>query len=45
MGFEAFEWKFDPFEGEPKHSNANSKRSKAIQSIRMQILTILMGLE
>ena len=34
--FEAFEWKFEPFDRDSKHSNANSSHSKGIRSIRMQ---------
>jgi len=44
-GFEAFECKFEPFERDSKHSNANSNNSKVIQSIRVQILTIRKGSE
>ena len=39
-GFNAFQGKFEPLEWDLKHSNANSKHSKDIRSIRMQILTI-----
>ena len=35
--FEAFEWKFEPFESDSKHSNANSNHLKGILSIRMRI--------
>ena len=38
--FEAFKWKFEPFERDSKHMNANSNHSKGIQRIPMQILTI-----
>ena len=38
--FKAFECKFEPFERDSKHSNANSSRPKGIRSIQMQILTI-----
>ena len=34
-GFEAFQFKFEAFERDSKHSNANSKHSKVIGSIRM----------
>ena len=44
-GFEAFEWKFEPFEKDLKHSNANSNISKGIRSIRIQIQTIRKGFE
>ena len=43
-GFEAFEWKFEPFERDSKHSNPNSNRTKGIRSIRIQIRTIRKGL-
>ena len=36
-GFEAFECKFEPFERDSKHSNANSNNSNQIWSIQMQI--------
>ena len=39
-GFEAFEYKFEPFERDSKHLNANSNHSKGFRSIRMQIVTI-----
>ena len=39
-GFEAFKSKFQPYERDSKHSNANSNHSKGIRSIRMQIQTI-----
>ena len=39
-GFEAFICNFEQFESDSKHSNANSKYSKGIQSIQMQIQTI-----
>ena len=39
-GLEAFEFKFEPFEKDSKHSNANSNHSKGIRSIQMQIWTI-----
>ena len=42
-GFEAFEYKFEPFERDSKHSNVNSNLSKGIRSIRMQIITIRKG--
>ena len=38
--FELFEYKFPSFEKDTKHSNPNSKFSKGIRSIQMQILTI-----
>ena len=44
-GFKAFECKFEPFERDLKHSNANSSHSKGFQSIRMQILSIRKGFE
>ena len=44
-GFEAFEWKFQPFERDLKHLNTNSNLSNQIQSILMQILTIRNGFE
>ena len=33
-GFEAFEWKFEPFEKDWKHSNANSNHLKGIRSVQ-----------
>ena len=39
-GFKAFEWKFETFERDSKHSNPNSNYSKGTRSIRMQIQTI-----
>ena len=42
-GLEAFEFKFEPFEKDSKHSNANSNHSKGIRSIQMQIRTIQKG--
>ena len=39
-GLEAFEFKFEPFERDSKHSNANSNNSKVIRIIWMQIQTI-----
>jgi len=42
-GFETFECKFEQFERDSKHSDANSSYSKGIQSIRMHILTIEKG--
>ena len=44
-GFEALECKIETFEWDSKHSNANSKLSKGIRSIQMQILTLLKGFE
>ena len=38
-GLEAFEFKFEPFEMDSKHSNANSNHSKGIRSIQMEMLT------
>jgi len=38
-GFEAFILKFEPFERDSKHLNANSNQSKGIRRIRMQIQT------
>ena len=35
-GFESFKCKFEPFERDFKHSNANLNNSKGIRSIRMQ---------
>ena len=43
--FEAFEWKFEPFERDSKHSNAHSNHSKEIRSILMEIWTIRKGFE
>ena len=43
-GFEVFESKFDPLKRDSMHSNTNSNHSKGIGTIRMQILTIRMGL-
>ena len=43
--FEALECKFEPFERNSKHFNANWSISKGIRSIRMQILTIEKGFE
>ena len=42
---EAFECKFEPFESDSKHSNANSSHLKVIRSIQMQIRTIRKGFE
>ena len=39
-GLEAFEYKFEPFEWDSKHSNGNSKHSKVIGSIRIQVRAI-----
>ena len=39
-GFEAFECKFEPFDRDSNHSNANSRHLKGIRSIRMQIRPI-----
>ena len=44
-GFEAFQFKFEPFERDWKHSNSNSNHSKGIRSIEMQIRTIRKGFE
>ena len=44
-GFEAFKCKFEPFESDSNHSNANANDSKGIQSIQMQIETIRKGFE
>jgi len=44
-GFKASEFNFKPFEKDSKHLNANSNRSKGIQSIRMQIPTLPKELE
>ena len=38
-GLEAFEFKFEQFEIDSKHWNANSSHSKGIQIIQMEILT------
>ena len=38
--FEAFECKFELFEWDSKHLNANSNRLKGIWSIRIQIQSI-----
>ena len=37
-GLEVFEFKFEPFEMDSKHSNANSNHSKTIWSIQMEML-------
>ena len=39
-GLEALELKFEPFEMDSKHLNANSNHSKGIGSIRIEIRTI-----
>ena len=39
-GLEAFEFKFQPFQRDSNHSNANSKHSKRFRRIEMQNLTI-----
>ena len=44
-GLEAFEFKFEPFERDSNHSNANSNHSKGIRSIEMQIRTTQKGFE
>ena len=44
-GLEAFEFKFEPFETDSKHSNANSNHSKEIRRVQMQILTVRKGFE
>ena len=44
-GLEAFKFKFEPFEMDSKHWNANSSHSKGILSIQMQILAIRKGFE
>ena len=44
-GLEAFEFKFEPFETDSKHSNANSNHSKGIRRVQMQIRTIRKGFE
>ena len=44
-GFEAFKFKFEAFERDSKHLDANSKHSKVIVSIRMQIRAIRKGSE
>ena len=41
-GLEEFECKFESFEKDSKHLNANSNHSNGIWSIRMQIRTIRM---
>ena len=38
-GFEAFECKFESFERDMKHSNANFNHSKGIRRIRIEIQT------
>ena len=45
-GFKAFEAKFEPFQMDSKHSNANPNlnHSKGIRTIPMQILTISKGI-
>ena len=45
MGFEAFEYKFDPFERDSKHLNVNSNILKGIRGIWTQIITIRKGFE
>ena len=45
MRFEEFESKFEAFERDSKHSNANSNDSKGIRTVRMQILSITKGFE
>jgi len=40
MRFEAFKSNIEPFERDLKYSNANSKHSKGIWSILMEIQTI-----
>ena len=42
-GLESFEFKFEPFERDSKHSNANSNNSKGIRNVQMQIRTIQKG--
>ena len=44
-GFEAFKYKFEPFERDLKHSISNSNHSKGIRKIRIQIRTIRKGFE
>ena len=44
-GLEAFEFKFEPFETDSKHSNANSNHSKGIRRVQMQIRAIRKGFE
>ena len=44
-GFEAIQCKFEPFERDLKQWNGNSKDSKRIRIIRMQIWTTENGLE
>ena len=44
-GFEAFECKFEPFERDSKHVNADSNNSKGIRIIQVQIRTIQKGFE
>ena len=39
-GFEAFEYKLNPFERDSKQSNRNLNKLKGNRSIQMQILTI-----
>ena len=39
-GLEAFEFKFEPFQRDSKHSNANLNLSKGIRSIPKEMLTI-----
>ena len=41
--FEAFEWKFYPFERDSKHSNSNPNHSKGIRNTRMRIRIIYFG--
>ena len=42
-GLEAFEFKFELFEMDSKHWNANSNHSKGIRSIQIQIRSIRKG--
>ena len=44
-GFKAFESKFEPFETDLKHSNANSNNSKGFWRILIEIRAIWKGLE
>ena len=42
---ESFEFKFEPFEMDSKHWNANSNHSKGIRSIEIRSRTIRKGFE
>ena len=44
-GFEEFEYIFEPFKRDSKHSNSNGKHLKGIQNIRIQIRSIQMQVQ